>query len=397
MNSAPRIGAALTLVLACRPPEVAGEAEDTDASSSGGTTAIPLPEATGDSSESGEAPPPPSGGGCTQTEWGAWQQEASLPGDAPGVRLHSDPLEVVVLGAGTSDDPLAPVYAWLGPGQAWEERQPAPLSTAVAASARLTDGRLLLLGDDEPRSILRTVGDAWENLGTLTIQPGRIVLGQTSIGSLVVYHPSSGEFSVSVDDGESWTALAAAPRPTHSQDHFRMDPMGPVAVLVSGPGVVFGYGIALGESIPTGYPRLPFAIATASAPWPGNRRFGIELGHARNVDQSEIIQRSPHAALFDQEGDWQPLAGPCSPPVVTEYMGLRYQLLSVGEGRVGLWGGTEWDYGGKQLSIYDEDIGWIKAPMPGDSTHARLTMLSDGSILAVGVDGPEQVWRWAPD
>ncbi len=395
MNSAFRIGAALTLLLACGPPEVAGEAEDTDTSSSGGTTAIPLPEATGESSESGEAPPPPSGEGCTQTDWGTWQQEASLPGDALSARLHSDPLEVVVLGAGTSDDPLAPVYAWLGPGQPWEARQPAPLSTAVSASARLTDGRLLLLGDDEPRSVLRSVGDTWEHLGTLTLEPGRIVLGQTSVGSLVVYHPSSGELSVSVDDGESWTALPAAPRPSHSQDHFRMDPFGPVAVLVSGPGVVFGYEVALGESIPTGYPRLPYA--TASAPWPDDRRFAIDLGLARDADQSEIAQVSPRAALYDKEGDGQSLNGPCSPPVVTEYMGLEYQLLTVGEGRVALWGGAASDFTGKQLSIYDEDIGWAKAPMPGDSTHARLTMLSDGSILAVGVDSPEQVWRWAPD
>lgn len=392
MSSAPRIGAVLTLLLACGPPEVAGEAEDTDTSSSVGTTAPPLPEATGDSSESGEAPSPPSGDGCTQTLWGTWQHEASLPGNVISVRLHADALEVLVLGAGTPD---APVYAWLGPGQPWEERQPAPLSTAVAASARLTDGRLLLLGDDEPRSVLRSVGDTWEHLGTLTLEPGRIVLGQTSIGSLVVYHPSSGELSVSVDDGESWTAQPAAPRPSHSRNHFRMDPFGPLAVLVSGPGVVFGYEIALGESIPTGYPSLPYA--TASAPWPDDRRFAIDLGLARDADQNEIAQVSPRAALYDKEGDGQPLNGPCSPPVVTEYMGLEYQLLTVGAGRVGLWGGAEGDFRGKQLSIYDEDIGWAQAPMPGDSTHARLTMLSDGSILAVGVDSPEQVWRWAPD
>lgn len=220
------------------------------------------------------------------------------------------------------------------------------------------------------------------------------MLGQTSIGSLVVYHPSSGELSVSVDDGESWTALPAAPRPSHHQNHFRMDPFGPVAVLVSGPGVVFGYGLALGESIPAGYPRLPYA--TASVPWPDDRRFAIDLGLARNADQSEIIQRSPHAVLIDQDGDQQSLNGPCSPPVVTEYMGLDYQLLTTGEGRVALWGDAASDFTGKQLSIYDENIGWIKAPMPGDSTHARLTMLSDASILAVGVDSPEQVWRWAP-
>lgn len=91
------------------------------------------------------------------------------------------------------------------------------------------------------------------------------------------------------------------------------------------------------------------------------------------------------------------MEGPCSPPLVTEYMGLDVQLLSIGTSRVGLWGGAEWDDRGKRLSIYDEDIGWAEVPMPGDGAQARLTMLSDGSVLAVGVEDSGQVWRWAPD
>ncbi len=174
-----------------------------------------------------------------------------------------------------------------------------------------------------------------------------------------------------------------------------MEPFGPAAVLISGPGLFFAYDVTLGDSIPTESVGLP--NTTTSVPWPGDRRFAIGLVLATDADQREIGQASPYATLVDEDGDQEPLGFACSPPVVTELQGLHDQLLSVGAARVGLWGGAEVDLPNKRLLIYDEDIGWADVPLPGDGTHARLAMLDDGSILAVGVDSPEQVWRWTPE
>lgn len=111
----------------------------------------------------------------------------------------------------------------------------------------------------------------------------------------------------------------------------------PPLPLISGPGLFRGYGIAVGALISTGYTGLP-PLATTSVPWPDERRFGIDLAYESSADEGEFVPYSPYATLID------------------------------------------------------------KAPTPpGDTTHAQLAMLEDGSILAVGVDSSEQVWRWAPE
>jgi hypothetical protein len=397
MKRASRIGAALTSLFACGPVGTAG---DTDAA--GETTGDMLGDAgdveasTADAeSGAGEPTPPfPEGESCSFPTWGMWHEEAPLPNVAGPVFLLADEHGYVAFGANSVGAPSVRVFVWAGAGEAWDELAPIPLAASVSAATTLRNGRRLVIGDDVPRSVWRSTRDGWEQLGTLDLESGHVSLGQTSIGTVVAYRPQSGTFVVSASDGERWTSFDNGPHAFHGRHSVRVEPNGPVAVRISAPGVLTSYSLALGDTIPSPYSHPP--VAVSSVPWLGDRRFGMDLRFAHGVDQSEILQHRVEAVLFDAESS-ESLGFECFGPIVAEYADLDYELVTHGRGRIGVLGGQR-DTWRKDLAIYDQELGWARAPaFPGEGAVARVAMLEDGSVLAVGIGEPNTVWRWAPE